>query len=289
MIESSGPTLFVLEPAEFLGKPSHPVRGRPTRVAVKAAEAAVEPFVPSRKLPVGHPLIKKRRAKPDQHFVHHGVGVDTGGLEQHVALPHGGRWRLPVYGRQVADAVATEPPKSLKRKPFPVVVGPGLDRVLRRNGFNSSAKLSESGSSRGAVLAVAPLPARRSRITHRRVSAISRERTADDTSLRTRRRAFASATYQTSSSVGPDRNGYWSIASQRLSRVAESKESPRPPRSRGLPRVPLAVPKSGSAPAPMRPDTGPPTDTDGNRKSGPLSSPLRETADPRTHAACCDE
>ena len=60
-------------------------------------------------------------------------------------------------------------------------------------------------------------------MTHRRVSAISRARTADDTSLRTRRNAFASATYQTSSSVGPDRNGYWSIASHRPSRLPNTR------------------------------------------------------------------
>ena len=55
--------------------------------------------------------------------------------------------------------------------------------------------------------------------TQRRVSAISRPRTAEEASWRTRRSAFASATYQTSSSVGPDRSGYWSIASRRSSRV----------------------------------------------------------------------
>ena len=83
-------------------------------------------------------------------------------------------------------------------------------------------------------------------MTHRRVSAISRARTADDTSLRTRRNAFASATYQTSSSVGPVRNGYWSIARRSSSRLPKQGIS-SPARAPGRARAPPEAPRTGSA------------------------------------------
>ena len=66
-------------------------------------------------------------------------------------------------------------------------------------------------------------------MTQRRVSAISRPRVPADDLRRTRRRASVSATNQRSSSAGPVRSGYWSIASRRSSRVPSPRHgSPRP-------------------------------------------------------------
>ena len=201
--------LLVLEPAELLGETAHPAVRRPHRLAVERAEGAIEPLVAAGQLPVRQPLIEKRRAEPDQQLVDKRIGVGPGRLEQQVAMPHRERRRGRERG-QVADAVAADPPEGLEREPFPVVVAPDLHRrfaePVEQLGDARRHARSLGLPRRSARLGSPPL--RRSRITQRRVSAIKRLRTADEASSRTRRSAFASATYQTSSAGGPDRSGY---------------------------------------------------------------------------------
>ena len=137
-----------------------------------------------------------------------------------------------VNGGQVADAVAADPPEGLEREAFPVVVAPALDRRLAE----PVEQLGEAvRDPRPAPRLRDAVPARLAAARGGRASPSAASRRSAGRGpptrppARTRRSAFASATYQTSSSVGPVRSGYWSIASRRSSRVPKQGiVSPRP-------------------------------------------------------------
>ena len=206
---------------ELRGQPAHPAVGRPAGLAVQGAERRGR--TPRRgrgscqwASPWSRNAAQKRISR----------SWTSASVSAPVASSSRSRWRTGaggggVNGGQVADPVAADPPEGLEREPLPVVVAPVLDRRLAEPVEQLGEALGDPrrGRARRGPSAAGSLPPRRSRITQRRVSAISRARTAEDASWRTRRRAFASATYQTSSSVGPVRSGYWSIASRRSSRV----------------------------------------------------------------------
>ena len=109
--------------------------------------------------------------------------------------------RLRRVGRQITDAITTKPPESLKGKPFPVVVGPGLDCRCTK----TAQQLGEPGgkcwlcrASYGCAAA-----SRRSRITHLRV-----RQSGVSAPLTTRRRGLSKSirlgNVRDQSSVGPD-------------------------------------------------------------------------------------
>ena len=280
----------VLQPAQLRGQPRIQRAGGPPGWRYSEQKARIEPLVaiaaaarrprpgpgtPRRSGSAGRGRAD-RRPRPSPPAAGRGAATAAGG---------GG-----VNGGSSADPVAADPPERLERERLP-----SRRRSSSRSPTRRTGRAARPGSpARAAPPVPAPMPLpcgsfppRRSRITQRRVSAISRARTAEETSGRTRRSASVSATYQTSSSVGPVRSGYWSIASRSSSRVPKPGiVSPaRSPRSSSQDLLQLGEPDPARASAPR--GSGPRSGRAGSRRPAPLLDAPRGTAGPRRRAACC--
>ena len=252
------PDAGVLEPGSFRRQSAQPASGGAGCRAVDRAERTEEAAFAVRQRPVGDALVEERGAEPDQDV------VDRAGRCRPSRPRGAGRGGGPASRAAVADCGTPATPSRQTRH-----------RASRANASQvSSAQVSMPvRRTRAATLAARSVDSQCLRRGGRASPTAASRRSAcrayaAETSGRTRRSASVSATNQRSSSAGPVRSGYWSIASRRSNRVASPDTVPvaRSPRSS---RAPRAGRRTGCGPCRGRRGTAPRAGTAGSRRLRP--------------------
>ncbi len=150
--------------------------GRAAWSSIEGAEGPIESLITSRQRPVGQSLVEERGAEADEQFVHPRVGVDPHRSEHQVAVADR-RARRGGELRDVADPLAADPPEGLEREALPLLVASNL-RWSSRRAAGAGRAANREIEARPAALTShcrrSDEPPRRSRTTHRRVSATIR-------------------------------------------------------------------------------------------------------------------
>ncbi len=113
-----------------LAKPS---RGRRKVVAVQMQERLVQALVSVGQFPFGESLVQETGAQRNEHLMDGNVGVETGRLQQQIAMSQTNRSqpRSSVFDRFVFNqfhAVVTNTPQEVQHEGFPRLIAPGGDR-----------------------------------------------------------------------------------------------------------------------------------------------------------------